>query len=610
MSPSIHGLRVVSIFAVFTTLVGCASVPSDLGRIDVEAFTAERGLPSLPQDEQTRALVEGLLTTPLSPQTAVHVALLQNPRVRFAYAELGFAAADIYKAGRLSNPGFSVGALDSSEGGTSLTFGLAQSFTDLLTLPSRSRLAEAEFERVKRMAASEIFELAADVEAAYYTLAGARQIAPMRDAVNEAALASAELAQRFFSAGNINRLELALEKAAASETRLARVAAHSDVVAARADLGQLLGVPADAEWALVSGLPMPLDAEDDLEALVALAFASRLDLDAANRNVDRLADSLGVTRTFRWLGAIEIGVEHEREPSGERLTGPTLSLELPIFNQNTDRVTRAESALMAAEAELGALHLAVGRDVQRAYADVFAARERVEEHQQMLIPLRQEIVQRTQEQVNYMLMGVFELLRAKEQEYDAYESYLEAVRDYWLAHVALKRAVGTSLPGEAAVSDIRLDAKAFTTPDDKSAIPSGHEGHRMEEDAEAAPVDHSGHRMDEKTSPAQQMHHHHSQEPPSETADDTATDSVDHHQGHGTRTEAAKPTHQSHDGHDAASAEDSHTHHTMGGDDEDASSTSHDDHRGTNAVPQEPSHTEQPSEPSTTHAHHDHRGRP
>ena len=45
-----------------------------------------------------------------------------------------------------------------------------------------------------------------------------------------------------------------------------------------------------------------------------------------------------------------------------------------------------------------------------------------------------------------MLADQFQLLFVKQQEYAAYQGYLEAVRDYWLARVELGRAVGAALP--------------------------------------------------------------------------------------------------------------------------------------------------------------------
>ena len=48
-----------------------------------------------------------------------------------------------------------------------------------------------------------------------------------------------------------------------------------------------------------------------------------------------------------------------------------------------------------------------------------------------------------------MLVGVFELLQARRSQLDAYQSYVEAVRDYWLARTDLRRSVGGVLPGES-----------------------------------------------------------------------------------------------------------------------------------------------------------------
>ena len=47
-----------------------------------------------------------------------------------------------------------------------------------------------------------------------------------------------------------------------------------------------------------------------------------------------------------------------------------------------------------------------------------------------------------------MLVGVFELLQAKREEISAWQEYVEAVRDYWLARTELRRIAGGSLPGD------------------------------------------------------------------------------------------------------------------------------------------------------------------
>ncbi|HUO82465.1 MAG TPA: TolC family protein [Gammaproteobacteria bacterium] len=460
-------------------LAACAGVPSDSGRDAVRGLAAERGLEVAgPADEENHDLVDELLSEPLDAQDAVAIALLQSPRLRLAYAELDFAAADVYEAGRLSNPRLSAAWLDSDDPAATadqVTFGLAQSFTDLLLLRARGRLARGEFQRAEQLAAGEIIDLAADVQAAWFELAGAEQIAVMRTAIVEATGASAELAQRFFEAGNITHLELALERAAASEARLALLDARGRIELKRAHFNRLLALPAEADYEIVSGLPEPPPTEHAVAALIERAFDTRLDLAAQRRDVELLADNLGVNRRYRWLGAlgdVEVGAERERETDGATLRGPTLELELPVFNQNADSVTRAEARLAIAEAELRALELEIGNAVRLAHAQMQTARERLREHAEALVPLREEIVARTQEQVNFMLMGPFELLRARRQEYDAYQGYLEAVRDYWLARAELGRAVGRTL--SAGTEPGIIGAETLTAP---ASAPTGMDEH-------------------------------------------------------------------------------------------------------------------------------------
>ena len=45
-----------------------------------------------------------------------------------------------------------------------------------------------------------------------------------------------------------------------------------------------------------------------------------------------------------------------------------------------------------------------------------------------------------------MLLGVFELLEAKQNEIDAGRAYVAALTDYWTARAELERAVGGRLP--------------------------------------------------------------------------------------------------------------------------------------------------------------------
>ena len=177
-----------------------------------------------------------------------------------------------------------------------------------------------------------------------------------------------------------------------------------------------------------------------------------------------LEDVYGVSRRTRYLGDVTVGGSTERDTSGERITGPDISVQLPLFNQGRGSVLRAQARLGQARADLAALQIEISNEVDLARKRVLFARKLSERYRDEFIPLRERIAQRTQEQVNFMLVGQFELIRVKQLEYETYQRYLESLRDYWVARAELSRQVGARLPSESNSSDSEAGPQLPTDP--------------------------------------------------------------------------------------------------------------------------------------------------
>lgn len=459
-------------------LAGCVTVPADRGYGDVRRQVNDRDVPLQPDvsDAERTALIDALLTNPLTPASAVRVAFVNNPRLQAEYARLGLGAADVVQAG-LQNPTLSGTWQSSSQSSASsrYDFGLTQNFAQLLLMGARTRFSEGEFERTKLDATQRLLDLAARVQTAYVDAVGARQVARMRAAVAVAASASAELAARFKDAGNISALELAIEQVAASQAKLDQERSEADAAAAASALNELMGLRPGTPWQLADAFPALPGSEDPLDASLQLAFMRRADLDSDRRAVVLLEDGLGLTRTYRYFGEVVVGAQYERDTDRNKLIGPSLSLQLPIFNQGQAAVLRAESLLDAARAQVQIRELEVSNGVQAATDRVAAARGRIERLANEMIPLREQIVARTQEHANYMLVSAFDLLRAKQDEYAAYQQFLEAERDYWHARVDLAHAVGGALPADSPSVSPTSDAASAPAP--IPSTPQEHEHH-------------------------------------------------------------------------------------------------------------------------------------
>ena len=393
----------------------------------------------------SEAHVAELLAAPLTASNAIQVAFLRNPQVLEAYARLGLSQADVVAASRVANPVLS-GSFITGAGERQVIGGIGQSLTDLLLLSARKRLATGEYERAQQLIAASLFNLVRDTEAAWYRYVSAEQVSAMREAVANSAGVAATLAERFFEAGNVSELELTLTRAGGAQARLAALRAGADARAAKYELQQRMGLSGNPEWRAVSELPAPVAVTEAADPLAALARDRRADLVAARQEIALLDDALRVVKRWRWLGTFEVGVERERGTDARVLTGPTLALALPIFNQGQAGIARAEAQLEQGRARLGALEASADSAVRLGLERLAVAYEVAEEYRQSLVPQHELIVTRQQERQNFMFIGQFELLLSKQQQYDTYQGYLEAVRDYWLARVDLIRAVGANLP--------------------------------------------------------------------------------------------------------------------------------------------------------------------
>lgn len=487
---------------------GCAAVPNDLGRSDVDQMLADRGtqVPVTVDTAESEQLLSGLLGDPLTAESAVRIALINNPDLETAYARLGFGAADVYEAGRIRNPVFSFSILNPNMAGDQdkLTLGLAASFTDLITLKSRKRLSQGAFAVLKQSIGDQVLHMAAETAIAYYDYVSAQQVAALRWQTAKAAELSATLAGRYFDAGNITARELAMQRAEASEARLTALEADVGAFVARTELANMLGLSVGAEWSAPAQLQLPPQEQQDQMALLELARTSRLDLAAARARTDVLADSLGVINWTRWLGDLEVGIERERETDGARLTGPTLSWEIPVFNTQQNQVLRANADLQMAIAEVRRLTIAVDNEVRLAFAAMQNAQARVTEIREVLIPQRMETVDQAQREVNYMFIGIFELISLKRDEYDTYQNYLESIRDYWVSRTQLGLAVGNELPTTGAAKPNAIDVEEFIRPQEPAMDHSmhntmDHSQHESMNKEMGEPMDHSQHGAMEDT---------------------------------------------------------------------------------------------------------------
>lgn len=229
---------------------------------------------------------------------------------------------------------------------------------------------------------------------------------------------------------------------------LTRIDARRD----REGLNRLMGLwGPDLEWKVATSLPPLPEQEIAIEQLESFAISNRLDIEAARWGVETVGRALALKQKTRYFPVgIEVGVQHERESDGQRVTGPSLGLQLPIFDTGKASIARLKAEYGRSQRQLEGLAVNTRSEVREARDTMLAAREVKERYETVLLPQRVKILEETTLHYNMMLKGAYDLLMAKQAEVTAERGYVDAWRDYWIARTELERAVGGRLPGTVA----------------------------------------------------------------------------------------------------------------------------------------------------------------
>lgn len=434
-------VKAIALVLTFPLVTGaCASIPRDRGLEDVNDLLRERDA-VLVDTATDAALLEELLAEPLAADDAVRVAMLRSPDVRAALAELDIAAADLLEMSSIRNPVFS-GEIKFADGGYDpFEFSITQSILDLVQIPRRRQIGRAEFEVAKARVAATLMELGADVRSSYWALLAARTQVAFAQEVADSARVAAELALRQHEAGTITDLELENQQMLYEDAKLAQAEAEERAIVAEEMLAAMLGLGArDVEWRVPAELPPFEIVETDMNQLQTMLEQRRIDLLLLRRQGDAIARRAGIER-WSEIGDLSAGVVVEREHDGERLHGVTASIPIPIFNFGRASAMRSRAQLELINAQIDGIVQRSAAELRAAARSFDAAAARAAYYRDVIIPRRERILNLTQLEYNGMLVGVYQLLQARQNLLDARSEYVAAQLGYWDARTALDRVV-------------------------------------------------------------------------------------------------------------------------------------------------------------------------
>ncbi len=366
-----------------------------------------------------------------------------NPELSAARFMVEEARGRHLGAGRLMNPEVEVNARHMTagrEGGFGV--GLMQKFpvTGRLRLEravtaAQIAAAEAEVADKERMLIAEAESMALKILAMQAEVGIQESQATLAEKLTEIATARAAANESAVDAGQM-RLE-------ARQQRNSIVKLQAGIGAMNEALKPMLGLAANDELEVTGSLPeakAPGPATPD---------DSRPDIQAALNRKNAAGQSVDLAKAKKWEDiSAGVMVDHARtmdEPMGlrnETMIGVKVSIPLPFWNRNQGEIAETTAMRSRAEAEAQALRLKAGGEVASAKKEMDRLLPFIDENTAQLLPLARQQIERVREAYTNNKASLQDLLRARDQLLMVEMDRVNALRDFHLARVRWKAALG------------------------------------------------------------------------------------------------------------------------------------------------------------------------
>ncbi len=473
--------RAIASLIGWLAVSGCATVQTAEDYADVSErvrIATGQNVAIDPQGERkSREVSAELLQDGITAQEAMQLALLNNPRLQAAFLRVGIGRAAVVQSSLFANPTLSFATRFPDEGGlANLEVSLAQNIAELWQIRPRVRAAERALDQTVLSLAREASLAALDTHSAYIRVLQAdRQLEIARENRSIAErLVEVAVARREVGSGTEVEVNLARAERVALDVA-GRTAEHS-AMEARTNLCRMLGLTlSPVELLLADALPETINLTLTPQQLMEAARAHRLDLKTAEAAAKAARARVDQERAY-FLRTVEVGVSVERDARRSRgdrnwlaetarataesrafalpsfqsresqstdyVTGPTLSLELPLFDQNQAQIARAEFEWLQAEYMLEAIDREIVQESWAAHSRARMAFETAGFMRDELLPLRNSGLTLAREAYRIGGTTLLTVLDAQRRLLEARAGYVDLQAAAALARIELERIAG------------------------------------------------------------------------------------------------------------------------------------------------------------------------
>ena len=432
-------------------LAGCSTRSSDTSfesvRQVIEERTSQQMVWREGVEEIKQQLLQEIQEKGLTQENGVQLALVNNPDLFAYYENLEIGYADLLEAGLMQNPFFSASVRFSNRSGYELNniFDAAISFLDLFLIPLRKKAAEAEIKVIESQIGQKVLDLVQEVQVNWLEVKSLElQLEEERKLVELTQLA-ANLAQLQNKAGNISLLQARDREIQHEEATEKLKGFEAELEMAKEKMNRSLGVLGkEADWKIAGEIDWKNESIlPDLSTMEKAAIENRLDIETIRRETDVIAQKAKLKEWWTYSNLL-VGVSSEKQPEGFTTTGPSISLEVPIFNHGQGAKKRYLAQLEQIQKQLLSKAVHACSEVREFFKTANKYQSQLEGLEMIIFPNLQQQLLLGQAHYNVMTLGVYDLLDLKANEIQAMIEHIQALQLYKKARIDLLYAVGGS----------------------------------------------------------------------------------------------------------------------------------------------------------------------
>ena len=385
-------------------------------------------------------------TNALTLDTAIRLALLNNPELRAAGARVDAAAGRAYQAKAWSNPELVLNAEDwpVNEGrgfpDAKQTIGIAQT----LPFPGKKSLDRQLGGAGVKLSAAELAlrrtEIIRDVKAGFFRVLASGRLVEVSAEMVTVAESSAATAQKRVDAGAAAYQEQLRAEVQLEQARTELSSCQRELAAARLNFALLLGRP-ELNNHKLEGALVETPETRFLEGNAGPLLATHPSLNAAQANLER-AQLASRRARLEAYPDVKVGVAGGRiGATDESIIQLGFSLPLPLFDTGKGRRQEAQANLRVAEAEQQAVRQQLQREWAGALKRYRTAASQVSNYRERILPKSAEALQLVQIGFEQGKFGFIDLVDTQRTTAEARLAYQGKLLEMNLAQAELEALI-------------------------------------------------------------------------------------------------------------------------------------------------------------------------